>query len=106
MHIAYLRFHLGHVIQLVVAPLDGTSTGVDLPLRGDLGSDGPTINNYFFTPDGTAVVANELTTRTEWLLPIDGSPGTVLARGNRPTTGLRRSNASRPDRSRGSAALR
>ena len=87
-HIAYLRFHLGHVVQLVVAPLDGTSTGVDLPLRGDLGSDGPTINNYVFTPDGTAVVANELTTRTEWLLPTDGSPGTVLARGNQPYDGL------------------
>jgi Tol biopolymer transport system component len=87
-HVAYLRFHLGQVVQLVVAPLDGTSTGVDLPLRGDLGSDGPTINNYFFTPDGTAVVANELNSRTEWLLPIDGSPGTVLARGTQPYDAL------------------
>ena len=33
-------------------------------------------------------MANELTTRTEWLLPIDGSPGTVLARGNQPYDGL------------------
>lgn len=84
--LVYLRFlhevpDQGTAFHLVVAPLDGSTTGVELPLRGTLGSDGPTINNYFFTPDGTAVVANELTSRVEWLLPIDGSPGTVLAHG-------------------------
>jgi hypothetical protein len=67
--------------QLVVAPLDGTTIGTALPLFGVLGDDGPTINNYFFTPDGSAVVANELATVTEWLLPIDGSRGTVITRG-------------------------
>lgn len=87
-HVAYLRFHLGHVVQLVVASLDGGSTGVELPLRGDLGPDGPTLNNNFFTPDGTAIVVNELNSRTEWLLPIDGSPGTVLARGTVPYDAL------------------
>ena len=87
-HVAYLRFHPGDVIQQVVAPLDGSSTGVELPLRGGLGSDGPTINNGFFTPDGTAIVVNELDSRTEWLLPVDGSPGTVLARGTVPYDAL------------------
>ena len=87
-HLVYLRLHGGTdadpvlVFRLVVAPLDGSSLGTELPLRGTFDDqEGPTINNDFFTPDGTAVVANELTTRVEWLLPIDGSPGTVLARG-------------------------
>jgi dipeptidyl aminopeptidase/acylaminoacyl peptidase len=86
-HVAYLRItaesraNAGPTFQLVVAPLDGSTLGTELPLWGVLGDDGPTINNYFFTPDGSAVVANELTTVTEWLLPIDGSRGTVIARG-------------------------
>jgi dipeptidyl aminopeptidase/acylaminoacyl peptidase len=84
-HVAYLRFAFDSAqrltVQLVVAPLDGTSVGTALPLSGVIGDDGPTINNYFFTPDGSAVVANELTTVTEWLLPIDGSRGKVIARG-------------------------
>jgi len=82
-HVAYLRLAAGYrlTFQLVVAPLDGSTRGTELPLVGVLGDDGPTINNYFFTPDGSAVVTNELATRTEWLLPIDGSPGTVIARG-------------------------
>jgi WD40 repeat protein len=86
-HVAYLRLTVNSgansrlLFQLVVAPLDRSTVGTELPLLGVLGDDGPTINNYFFTPDGSAVVANELATRTEWLLPIDGSPGTVIARG-------------------------
>jgi len=78
--VVYLRFFPAD-IRLVVAPVDGTSTGVVLPLSGQIGDDGPNINNYFFTPDGTAIVTNELSSRVEWLLPIDGSPGTVIARG-------------------------
>jgi dipeptidyl aminopeptidase/acylaminoacyl peptidase len=84
-HVAYLRLSLGFnsrlLFQLVVAPLDGSTVGTELPLLGVLGDDGPTINNYFFTPDGSAVVTNDLATWTEWLLPIDGSKGTVIARG-------------------------
>jgi Tol biopolymer transport system component len=85
-HVAYLRLAVSGAnsrltFQLVVAPLDGSTTGTELPLVGVLGDDGPTINNDFFTPDGSAIVANELATRTEWLLPIDGLPGTVIARG-------------------------
>jgi Tol biopolymer transport system component len=86
-HVAYLRLAVNSgansrlLFQLVVAPLDGSTVGTELPLLGVLGDDGPTINNYSFTPDGSAVVANELTNRIEWLLPIDGSRGTVIARG-------------------------
>jgi Tol biopolymer transport system component len=87
-HVAYLRLAFDSAqrltVQLVIAPLDGTTVGTALPLSGVIGDDGPTINNYFFTPDGSAVVANELTTVTEWLLPIDGSRGKVIARGTAP----------------------
>lgn len=85
-HVAYLRTSSSPsngrlLFRLVVAPLDGSTLGTELPLEGVLGDDGPTINNYFFTPDGSAVITNELATRTEWLLPIDGSRGTVIAQG-------------------------
>jgi Tol biopolymer transport system component len=80
-HVVYLRVSAGLIFRLVVAPLDGSSVGTELPLRGTLGDDRPTINNYGFTPDGSAVLANELIANVEWLLPIDGSPGTVIARG-------------------------
>ena len=79
--VVYLRFYPAG-LYLVVAPADGSSTGTVLPLKGGIGDDGPTINNYFFTPDGTAIVANDLHTLETWLLPIDGSPGTILASGN------------------------
>jgi Tol biopolymer transport system component len=78
--VVYLRFYPAG-LWLVVAPADGSTTGTLLPLRGQIGEDGPTINNYFFTPDGSAIVANDLRTRITWLLPVDGSPGTVLAQG-------------------------
>jgi Tol biopolymer transport system component len=81
-HVVYLRVSAGLIFRLVVAPLDGSSSGTELALRGTLGDDGPTINNYGFTPDGSAVVANDLTSKSEWLLPIDGSAATLLARGN------------------------
>jgi hypothetical protein len=86
-HVGYLRFRPSYIVQ-VVAPLDGSSTGVELPIHGQIGQDGPTLNNGFWTPDGTALVVNELTSRTEWLLPIDGSPGKILARGTLPYDAL------------------
>jgi hypothetical protein len=54
----YLRFYTERTLQLVVAPEDGSGTGIALGPRGSFGPDGPTINNYDFTPDGTAVIAN------------------------------------------------
>jgi hypothetical protein len=42
----------------------------------------PNLNvNYTFAPDGTAVVVDYDPDGSVWLLPIDGSPGTLLARG-------------------------
>ncbi|MFL5778621.1 MAG: TolB family protein [Chloroflexota bacterium] len=87
-HVMYLRITAGIEFHLVIAPLDGASTGTVLPLTGRLTDEGPSLNNFFFTPDGRAVVGNDQTTQTEWLLPIDGSPGTVLARGSQATDGL------------------
>jgi Tol biopolymer transport system component len=80
--IAYIRWRADNTMQLAVVPADGSGTGIAIGPRGSLGDDGPSINNYFFTPDGTAIVANDLATNLEWLLPIDGSPGTVIARGS------------------------
>ena len=56
--IAYLRAESGQPLQLVVAPLDGSGTGIALGPRAPFGSDGPTINNYSWSPDGTAILAN------------------------------------------------
>ena len=80
--IVYLRWAPDSSTQLVVAPVDGSGVGTPVGPRGPLGQDGPTINNYAFTPDGTAVVANFDAEKIERLLPIDGSPGSILARGD------------------------
>ena len=87
-HVMYLRITAGTAFHLVIAPLDGASTGTVLALTGRLTDDGPSLNNFFFTPDGRAVIGNDQTTNIEWLLPIDGSAGTVLARGSQPSDGL------------------
>ena len=80
--IVYLRWAPDSSTQLVVAPADGSGVGTPVGPRGPLGQDGPTINTYAFTPDGTAVVANFDAEKIERLLPIDGSPGSILARGD------------------------
>jgi Tol biopolymer transport system component len=92
-HVMYLRIKAGNASELVIAPLDGTSTGIELPLAALLRSTAATdqgwaLNNTFFAPDGLAVIGNDQTTNTEWLLPIDGSPGTILAHGSQETDGL------------------
>jgi dipeptidyl aminopeptidase/acylaminoacyl peptidase len=79
--IVYLRFDTDHTLQLVVAPADGSGTGIALGPHGSLGPDGSTINNYDFTPDGTAVIANDDTAKVVRKLPVDGSPGSVLSHG-------------------------
>ena len=79
--IAYLRIDAANQLQLVVAPADGSGTGVGLGTPVAWGQGEPSLSNYAFTPDGKAVIANddaELVTR---MLPIDGSPPSVLARG-------------------------
>ncbi len=77
--IGYLREFLeDKTYQFVVAPSDGSATGTLLGPRlreptGDV--------NYTFTPDGTAVIVDYDVDGTVRLLPVDGSPGTVLGRG-------------------------
>ena len=80
--VLYLRWYADNSTQLVLAPLDGSQTDIALGPHGPLGQDGPTINNYAFTPDGTAVIANYDSEKVERLLPIDGSPASVLIRGD------------------------
>jgi Tol biopolymer transport system component len=79
--IVYLRWASDDSTQLVVAPVDGSSFGVTIGPSGPFGPDGPTINNYGFAPDGTAVVANYDAEKVARLMPLDGSPPIVLARG-------------------------
>ena len=66
---------------MVVAPVDGTGLGIAIGPQARFGSEGPTINNYLWSPDGTAVIANYDVEKVARLLPIDGSPATVLAHG-------------------------
>jgi Tol biopolymer transport system component len=79
--IVYLRWSSDNSTQLVVVPADDSGFGIAIGPRGPLGPDGPTINNYGFTPDGAAVFANYDAEKLARLLPVDGSPGVVIARG-------------------------
>jgi len=77
--VGYLRgYPEDSTFQFVVAPVDGSTTG--LPIGPRL-SDANLSVNYAFAPDGTAVVVDYDPDGTAWLLPVDGSPGTLLARG-------------------------
>ena len=80
--IAYLRGVNGDLIQLVVAPVDGSSDGILLGKAAAWGPDGPTINNYQWTADGTAILANYDSEQVARLLPIDGSKPIDLDHGN------------------------
>jgi hypothetical protein len=75
-----IRAYPDRTVQLVVVPADGSGTGVALGPRAPLG-DGPTINNHVWSADGTAVIANYDAEKVDRLVPLDGSPPAVLARG-------------------------
>jgi WD40 repeat protein len=79
--IAFLRADASGMFRMTVAPVDGSGMGIELGPSAPLGSDGPTINNYSWSPDGTAVIANYDADKTARLLPVDGSPPTELAHG-------------------------
>ncbi len=79
--VVYLRWPSDNSTQLVVAPTDGSGTGIAIGPSRPLGSDGPVINNYTFTPDGRAVIANDDLDKVARLLPIDGSEASVLSTG-------------------------
>ena len=80
--ILYLRWSADSSTQLVVAPIDGSGFGISIGPHGPLGPDGPTINNYGFAPDGKSVFANYDAEKVARLLPVDGSPGIVVAHGD------------------------
>lgn len=79
--VVYLRGTARNAVQLVVAPADGSSMGMPIGPKGVIGNGGPTINNFAFSPDGTAVTANDDVAQAALLVPIDGSPASVLMRG-------------------------
>ena len=79
--VGYLREFLedNRTFQFVIAPSDGSGTGTLIGPRlrepaGDV--------NWTFTPDGSAVVVDYGTAGVVMLLPIDGSPRTVLSKGD------------------------
>ena len=53
--VVYQRFVAPGTTQLVVAPADGSGTGIAIGSPAATGTDGPAFNNYTFTPDGKAV---------------------------------------------------
>jgi hypothetical protein len=77
--VGYLRDHPeDSTFQFVVAPVDGSTAGLPIGPRlseptGDV--------NWAFAPDGKSVVVDYDKDGTAQMLPVDGSPGTVLGRG-------------------------
>jgi hypothetical protein len=80
--IAYLRWSADERTQLVVVPLGGQDLGRPIGPSAPVGPDGPTITNYAFTPDGTAIIANYSSEQVNRLMPIDGSSPSILVRGD------------------------
>ena len=83
--IAYAQIDPVGTFQAVVAPLDGSNTGVPIgptghgtPAGGEIGV------SLAFSPDGTALIerlgADD--DSTYWWLPIDGSAGSVIGAGS------------------------
>jgi Tol biopolymer transport system component len=77
--VGYVRdYPVDSTYQFVVAPADGSGVGIAIGPRlsqpfGDV--------NYAWAPDGTAVVVDYDRDQTVRLLPIDGSPGSILGTG-------------------------
>ena len=90
--LAYPLLHRLSAVQLgyqvVVAPIDGHAPAVPLGPTMALpenGSDEAFVG-LAFTPDGTSILASypdspTSMSQTTWLLPVDGSPGTWVGRG-------------------------
>jgi hypothetical protein len=77
--VGYQRSYWDKTFQFVVAPADGSGTGT--PVGPRLSEPGGDIN-WAFTPDGSAVVVDYGEDGTVHLLPIDGSPGSLLGKGD------------------------
>jgi Tol biopolymer transport system component len=80
--IAYVQNVDGDLFQLAVAPVDGSAEGTLLGKAVPIGSDGPSVNNYSWTPDGTGILANYELERIARLVPIDGSKLIDIDRGD------------------------
>ncbi len=77
--VGYQRSYPDKTFQFVVAPVDGSGTGTPVgPRLPELGGD----VNWAFTPDGSAVVVDYGNDGTVHLLPVDGSPGSLLGKGD------------------------
>jgi hypothetical protein len=79
--IAILRGVDPNGVQLVVLAVDGSSAGVPLGPVASWGPDGPAINNYFWSPDGTAILANYDDEKVGRIVPIDGTAPTDIQHG-------------------------
>jgi Tol biopolymer transport system component len=88
--IAFVRVTSDGQAQMAVAPTDGSGPGVGIGpiVRYAAGTDN--INNYSWSPDGTAVLANYDADKTGRLLPIDGSAPTTLVHGEMALPGYQR----------------
>jgi hypothetical protein len=76
--------------QFSVVTLDGSRPAIGLGPVVGFGSDGPSMNNWSWTPDGTGILANYDAENEAMLLPIDGSPPVVLIRGGMALPGEQR----------------
>ena len=78
--VGYVRgYSEDSTFQFVVAPVDGSGTGIAIGPR--LPQPGGDIN-WAFAPDGKSVIVDFDKDGTVWMLPVDGSPGSLLARGS------------------------
>jgi Tol biopolymer transport system component len=88
--VALLRVGSDNEVRIVVAPADGSDPGraVGPPEPWVQGGEG--INNWSWSPDGTAILANYDSDKTARLIPIDGSPAIELAHGDLALPGYQR----------------
>jgi Tol biopolymer transport system component len=86
--VVYVRWWPDGRVRLVVAPVDGSSSGIEL--GPTIPNGGESINNYAFAPDGQAVYANYDNDKTARLLPVDGSTPSELGHGDLALVGIQR----------------
>ena len=72
----------GGRLRLTVATLDGSTAPIDIGPVVGYGDNGPMINNYTWSPDGSAILANYDLGKVALLMPIDGSKPIDLAHGD------------------------
>jgi Tol biopolymer transport system component len=83
--IAFVRYYTDATWQLIVAPADGSEEGRPVGTRspGTPQSDNAGVNSTIFTPDGTALIVRygNDDAATSHILPIDGTPGSIVNEG-------------------------